>query len=101
MRRVVIGVKGVFYFVIYDGRIIRYFDFFIFLYDIVVIEIKSGKIIDFIKFDIGNFVMVVGGRNMGRVGIVIYRERYVGRKLIVWVIEIRRVIFFFCFIFCK
>lgn len=76
---VVIGVKGIFYFVIYDGCIICYFDLFIVVYDIVVLEIKIGKIIDFIKFDIGNFVMVVGGRNMGRVGIVIYRERYVGK----------------------
>lgn len=78
VRRVVIGYKVIFYLVIYDGRIIRYFDFEIFVYDIVVLEIKIGKIIDFIKFEVGNFVMVVGGRNMGRVGVVIYRERYVG-----------------------
>jgi len=43
-----------------------------------VLEIKTGKIIDFIKFDTGNLAMVVGGRNMGRVGIVTHRERHAG-----------------------
>ena len=101
VRRVATGAKGVPYLVTHDGRTIRYPDPLISLHDTVVIEIKSGKIIDFIKFDTGNLAMVVGGRNMGRVGIVTHRERHAGRKLIVWATETRRAILFFCPIFCK
>lgn len=94
VRRVATGAKGVPYLVTHDGRTIRYPDPLISLHDTVVIEIKSGKIIDFIKFDTGNLAMVVGGRNMGRVGIVTHRERHAGRKLIVWATETRRAILF-------
>ncbi len=33
---------------------------------------------DFVKFDIGNLVMVIGGRNLGRVGVITHRERHHG-----------------------
>merc|ERR1712189_109271 len=42
----------------------------------VAIDIKTGKITDSIKFDTGNTVMVIGGRNTGRVGIITHRERH-------------------------
>ena len=38
----------------------------------------TGKIQDFIKFDTGVIVMVTGGRNMGRVGVITHRERHDG-----------------------
>lgn len=78
MRRVATGMKGIPYLVTHDGRTIRYPDPLIAAHDTVVLEIKTGKIIDFIKFDTGNLAMVVGGRNMGRVGIVTHRERHAG-----------------------
>ena len=78
MRRVATGIKGIPYLVTHDGRTIRYPDPTIAVHDTVVLEIKTGKIIDFIKFDTGNLAMVVGGRNMGRVGIVTHRERHAG-----------------------
>ena len=98
VRRVATGAKGVPYLVTHDGRTIRYPDPLISLHDTVVIEIKSGQIIDFIKFDTGNLAMVVGGRNMGRVGIVTHRERHAGRKLIVWATETRREFFFLSYL---
>ena len=79
MRRVATGNKGIPYLVTHDGRTIRYPDPLVAVHDTVVLEIKTGKIIDFIKFDTGNLAMVVGGRNMGRVGIVTHRERHAGR----------------------
>ena len=85
VRRVATGAKGVPYLVTHDGRTIRYPDPLISLHDTVVIDIK---------FDTGNLAMVVGGRNMGRVGIVTHRERHAGRKLIVWATETRRAILF-------
>ena len=33
---------------------------------------------DFIKFDTGNLCMVTGGRNTGRVGTIMHRERHPG-----------------------
>ena len=78
MRRVATGAKGIPYLVTHDGRTIRYPDPVISVHDTVVMEIKTGKIIDFIKFDTGNLAMVVGGRNMGRVGVVTHRERHAG-----------------------
>lgn len=34
----------------------------------IKLDLESNKITDFIKFDVGNVVMVTGGRNRGRVG---------------------------------
>lgn len=42
------------------------------------VNIETGKIEDFIKFDIGNLVMVTGGRNLGRVGVVTRKEKHPG-----------------------
>jgi ribosomal protein S4E len=42
------------------------------------LDITTGKIMDFIKFEPGNLCMVTGGRNTGRVGTIINRERHPG-----------------------
>ncbi|KAK3056115.1 ribosomal protein S4A, partial [Coniosporium uncinatum] len=44
----------------------------------VKIDLATGKIIDFIKFDTGVIAMATGGRNMGRVGVITHRERHDG-----------------------
>lgn len=46
--------------------------------DTVKIDLATGKITEFIKFDTGVIAMVIGGRNMGRVGVVTHRERHDG-----------------------
>ena len=46
--------------------------------DTVKIDLSTGKITDFIKFDTGTIAMATGGRNMGRVGVVTHRERHDG-----------------------
>ena len=73
-----VGKKGIPYCVTHDGRTIRYPDPQIKVNDTVHIDISSGKIMEFIKFDVGNLVMVTGGRNLGRVGIITNRERHQG-----------------------
>ncbi|XP_031553651.1 40S ribosomal protein S4-like [Actinia tenebrosa] len=78
VKRIDVGAKGVPYLVTHDARTIRYPDPLIKVNDTVVVDIKTGKIIDFIKFDTGNMAMIVGGRNMGRVGMVTHRERHAG-----------------------
>ena len=46
--------------------------------DTVIIDIETGKVTDFIKFDIGQLIMVTGGRNCGRVGTIIKKEKHKG-----------------------
>ena len=57
---------------------IRYPDPAIKVNDTVKIDIATGKIIDFVRFDTGVVAMTTGGRNMGRVGVVTHRERHDG-----------------------
>ena len=78
VRRVQLGKKGVPYVVTHDGRTIRYPDPDIKVNDTVKIDLASGKITDFIKFDTGKLVYITGGRNMGRIGTIINKERHDG-----------------------
>ena len=73
-----LGPKGVPFLVTHDGRTIRYPDPLIKVNDTVQIDLASGKIMDFVKFDVGNLAMVVGGRNLGRVGVITNREKHHG-----------------------
>ena len=57
---------------------IRYPDPAIKVNDTVKIDLSTGKINDFIRFDTGVIAMVTGGRNMGRVGVITHRERHDG-----------------------
>ncbi|ONM61218.1 40S ribosomal protein S4-3 [Zea mays] len=45
---------------------------------LVKIDLETNKIMDFIKFDVGNVVMVTGRRNTGRVGVIKNREKHKG-----------------------
>jgi small subunit ribosomal protein S4e len=57
---------------------IRYPDPTIRVNDTVKIDLATGKISEFIKFDTGVIAMATGGRNMGRVGVITHRERHDG-----------------------
>ena len=57
---------------------IRYPDPAIRVNDTVKIDLATGKISSFIKFEPGVIAMVTGGRNMGRVGVITHRERHDG-----------------------
>ncbi|VDN60483.1 unnamed protein product [Dracunculus medinensis] len=73
-----VGPKGVPFIVTHDARTIRYPDPHIKVNDTVIIDISTGKVTDYVKFDQGNLCMVTGGHNMGRVGIVGHREKHPG-----------------------
>jgi len=62
----------------HDGRTIRYPDPSIKVNDSVKYDIETGKITDHVKFDIGNLVMITGGYNQGRVGVIVSREKHPG-----------------------
>ena len=72
------GAKKVPYVVTHDGRTIRYPDPLVAVNDTIKIDIETNKIIDFVKFESGNLAMVSGGKNTGRVGVIISREKHQG-----------------------
>jgi ribosomal protein S4E len=61
-----------------DGRTIRYPDPLIKVNDTVKIDLETGKIVDFVKLETGNLVVITRGRNTGRVGILHHIERHEG-----------------------
>merc|ERR1712244_158825 len=48
------------------------------VHDSIQLDIATGKVQDVIPFDSGNLCMVTGGRNTGRVGTIMSRERHPG-----------------------
>ncbi|KAF9006032.1 ribosomal family S4e-domain-containing protein [Cyathus striatus] len=78
VRKVAVGARGVPHIVTHDGRTIRYPDPFIKVNDTVKFDFEQNKITDFVKFDTGNIVMITGGRNMGRAGVIVHREKHTG-----------------------
>jgi len=78
VRQVALGAKGVPYVVTHDGRTIRYPDPHIRVNDTIKFDLEQNKIVDYVKFDTGNVVMITGGRNMGRAGVITHRERHIG-----------------------
>ncbi|KAG1681492.1 40S ribosomal protein S4 [Nymphon striatum] len=78
VKRVQTGPKGIPFCVTNDARTIRYPDPMVKVHDTVQVDIATGKITDYIKFDSGNQCMITGGHNLGRVGIITNRERHPG-----------------------
>ncbi|CAN6374338.1 unnamed protein product [Urochloa humidicola] len=79
VRSVQFGQKGgIPYLNTYDGSTIRYPDPLIKANDTIKIDLETNKIVDFIKFDVGSVVMVTGGRNTERVGVIKNREKHKG-----------------------
>merc|ERR1712038_101354 len=78
VRKVATGPNEVPYLYTTDGRTIRYPDPLIKVNDSIQVDISDNKISDFIKFEPGNLCMITGGRNTGRVGTIMSRERHPG-----------------------
>merc|ERR1711964_327592 len=78
VKIVQLGKGGIPFLVTHDARTIRYPDPAIKVNDTVKIDLSTGKITEFIKFDTGVIAMATGGRNMGRVGVITHRERHDG-----------------------
>jgi small subunit ribosomal protein S4e len=77
VQNVSVGEKGVPFLGTHDGRTVRYPDPDVKKHDSVRISM-DGKILDFIRFEVGNLVMITGGRNLGRVGVIEKREKHIG-----------------------
>lgn len=57
VKKIIIGTKGIPHLVTHDARTIRYPDPLIKVNDTVRIDLDTGKITDFIKFDTGGFLI--------------------------------------------
>jgi len=77
------GQKGIPFLVTHDGRTIRFPDPLININDSIVFDLIEKKIVDFLKFGIGTLCLVTGGGNIGKIGIVTYREQNQGFSSIV------------------
>lgn len=85
--------KGVPYLVTHDGRTLRYPDPLVKTHDTVKLDLSTGKIVDSLKFETGNTVMITKGRNTGRIGVLVHRERHPGSFDIVQVKDANGAVF--------
>mmetsp|Transcript_34768 Transcript_34768/g.88191 ORF Transcript_34768/g.88191 Transcript_34768/m.88191 type:complete len:104 (+) Transcript_34768:1-312(+) len=46
--------------------------------DTIKLDLETGKMTEFVKFETGNLAMVNGGKNTGRIGVIVSRERHQG-----------------------
>jgi len=85
VRKVFRGPKGTPYAITHDGRTLRYPDPDVKANDSIRLDLATGKILDHAKFEPGNVAMVSSGNNVGRVGVIVHRERHPGSFEIVHV----------------
>lgn len=78
VKKVELTKKKIPFLVTHDGRTIRYPDPEIKVNDVVKVDIASGKILDLLKFGVGNLAMITKGRNTGRVGVIQHIEVHAG-----------------------
>lgn len=87
VQKVAKTAKGIPYLVTHDARTIRYPDPTIKVHDTVRVNIATGKIMDFTKFETGALVMITKGNNTGRVGTMVHRDRHPGSFDIVHIVD--------------
>jgi len=78
VKKLAMGENQIPYVVTHDGRTLPYPDPMVKVNDSVKYDVETGKMTDFIKFETGNLAMISGGKNTGRVGIIVSRERHQG-----------------------
>lgn len=78
VRSQAVGRQGFPFITTHDARTIRFADPLVKVADTVKVDLKSGKIVDVVKFETGNLCMITGGKNQGRVGIIERREKHPG-----------------------
>ncbi|XP_044944902.1 40S ribosomal protein S4-like [Mustela putorius furo] len=76
--KIFVQTKGIPHPVTHDARTICYPDPLIKVNDTIQIDLETGKITDFIKFDTGNLCMVTRGANLGRIGVITNTETHAG-----------------------
>jgi len=78
VKRKETGPNKVPYIVTHDGRTIRFPHPEIDNFDTIKVELATGNVTEWVKFETGNVCMITSGNNIGRVGIITTRERHLG-----------------------
>jgi len=78
IKRKSMGANKIPYIVTHDGRTIRFPHPDIKKNDTVKLNLETGEIDSLVKFENGASIMVTGGNNIGRVGILQHVERHPG-----------------------
>lgn len=73
-----LGPKGVPFIVLHDGKTLRYPDPDTKVGDTVKVDLETMRPVGLTKFEIGCQVYVTGGRNRGRIGTLVGRDRHPG-----------------------
>jgi small subunit ribosomal protein S4e len=76
VTKVYVGAKKIPVAVTHDGRTIRYPDPDVKANDTVKLNIATGKMSEFMKFELGALVCVTKGHNAGRVGTLMHIEHH-------------------------
>jgi len=84
-----VGPNKIPYIVTHDGRTIRFPNPEINVFDTVKLDIATGTIVDHVKFETGNLCTITHGNNVGRVGVIVHRDRHIGGFDIVHVRDAR------------
>ncbi len=72
------GENKVPYIVSHDGRTLRYPNPEIEVNDVCRFDLKNNKILDFVKLENGNICYIMGGNNIGRIGMITHIEKHPG-----------------------
>jgi small subunit ribosomal protein S4e len=78
VKAVRLGTNKIPYIYTDDGRTFNYPHPEIQINDTVKVDLDTGKVLEFFKCEPGNLVFVTGGNNIGRVGLMLHRERHLG-----------------------
>ncbi|XP_059783188.1 small ribosomal subunit protein eS4-like [Balaenoptera ricei] len=76
VRKIFVGTKGIPHLVTHGAHTISYPDPLVKVNDTIQIDLETGKINDFVKFDTGNVSMVTGDANLGRIGVITNQKRH-------------------------
>jgi len=68
-----------------DGRTLRYPNPHIKEHDTVKLNLENNEIVDYYKYKIGAHVLIVGGNNIGRAGVIVKIEKHPGSYEIVYI----------------
>jgi small subunit ribosomal protein S4e len=85
VKKVAVGIKGIPYIATHDGRTIRYPHPDVRENDTVKFNLKTNKIEEHVKFAVGTLIMITGGRNLGRIGVLKSVEKHNGSHTIIHV----------------
>ena len=68
-----------------DGRTLRYPNPNIKEHDTIKLNLETNEIVDYYKYKLGAQVLIVGGNNIGRVGVIDKIEKHPGSYEIVYI----------------